>query len=140
MSDQTINRPKVGAAVFIFKDGKVLMNERGGAHGHGTWSVPGGHLEFGESWEECVKRETLEEVGITIKNVKLLTVTNDVFHETNKHYVTIWMTADWDEGEPESQEPEIVTDLAWRSLNDLPKNLFEPCWTNLRAAVPEFFA
>jgi 8-oxo-dGTP diphosphatase len=116
------------------------MFERGGAHGSGTWSVPGGHIEFDEDWIECAKREAMEEVGLKIKNVKLLTLTNDVFTEEKKHYITIWMTADWDEGEPESKEPEKVTDLAWHSLHDLPEKLFEPCWTNLRAAVPEFFA
>jgi 8-oxo-dGTP diphosphatase len=54
------NRPKVGIGVFIFKDGKFLMGCRKGTHGAGTWSVPGGHLEFGESFEECAEREALE--------------------------------------------------------------------------------
>jgi 8-oxo-dGTP diphosphatase len=44
-----IKRPKVGVGVIIKKDGKVLMGKRKNAHGDGTWSFTGGHLEFGEA-------------------------------------------------------------------------------------------
>ncbi|MBI2476733.1 NUDIX domain-containing protein, partial [Candidatus Uhrbacteria bacterium] len=40
-------RPKVGVGVIVWRDCEVLMQERIGAHGAGTWSFPGGHLEFG---------------------------------------------------------------------------------------------
>ena len=53
--------PRVGIAVFIFKDGKFLMGRRKGAHGEDTWSVPGGHLEFGEMIEDGARREVEEE-------------------------------------------------------------------------------
>lgn len=43
--------PRVGIGVFIFKNNKFLMGCRKGAHGEGTWSIPGGHLEFGESMD-----------------------------------------------------------------------------------------
>jgi ADP-ribose pyrophosphatase YjhB (NUDIX family) len=57
-------RPKVGVAAIIIKDGKVLLGKRKSAHGQGTWNFPGGHLEYGESWQDCAKRETMEEAGI----------------------------------------------------------------------------
>ena len=38
---------RVGVACFIFKDGKFLMGQRLGSHGDSTWSIPGGHQEFG---------------------------------------------------------------------------------------------
>ncbi len=72
------NRPKVGVCVIVVKDGKVLMQKRKGAHGEGTWSFPGGHLEFNETWEECAKRETFEEVGIFLKNLRFVAATNDI--------------------------------------------------------------
>jgi 8-oxo-dGTP diphosphatase len=43
MSDQQV---RVGIGVFVFKDGKFLIQRRKGSHGTGTWSIPGGHLEF----------------------------------------------------------------------------------------------
>lgn len=53
---------------------------------------PGGHLEYGESFAETAARESLEETGLEIGNIKFLTATNDIFGE-GKHYVTIFVTA-----------------------------------------------
>lgn len=47
-----------------------------------------------ESWEECAKRETKEETGLTIGNVRFGCVTNDVMQDVGKHYVTIFMMGD----------------------------------------------
>lgn len=132
---------RVGIGCFVWKDGKFLMQQRFGAHGEGTWSVPGGHLEFGESWEECAAREVFEETGMKIHNARLLAVTNDIFSakDKDKHYVTIWITSDWLEGEPTITEPEKCKAQAWHNFSSLPLPLFEPCWANLRAAKPELF-
>jgi len=51
------SQPKVGVAIIVTRGDKVLLMKRMGPHGHGTWSTPGGHLEFGESPEECAARE-----------------------------------------------------------------------------------
>ena len=58
-------RPKVGIGVLIVKDGKILLGERIGAHGSGLFALPGGHLEFGETFEETARREVEEETGLT---------------------------------------------------------------------------
>ena len=63
--------PRVGVAVVIERDGQVLLMKRKNVHGAGTWAVPGGHLEFGETPEECAVRETREEVGIAISGVQI---------------------------------------------------------------------
>ena len=83
--------PKVGLGVCIVKDNTVLLGKRKNAHGEGSWCFPGGHLEFGESYEECARRETFEEVGLSIKNLQLVTATNDIFPREDKHYVTIYI-------------------------------------------------
>ena len=77
--------PKVGLGVFVVKDGKILFGKGKGAHGEGTWSLPGGHLEFNEYWEDCAKREALEETGLNVKNVRFLIATNDSFEKEGKH-------------------------------------------------------
>ena len=61
---------KVGVGVMILKGKKVLLHKRFGSHGEGEYASPGGHLEFGESIGDCAKRETTEETGIKIKNIK----------------------------------------------------------------------
>jgi len=59
----------------------------------GTYALPGGHLDFGESFEQCAAREVKEETGLNVQDVRFLTATNTVFGDTGKHYVTIFMTA-----------------------------------------------
>ena len=135
------NSPQVGVglAVFIWRDGKFIMTRRKGSHASGTRSVPGGHIEFGESWAETAAREANEEVGVTIKNVRYVATTNDIMPADGKHYVSIWVEADWAGGEPQVMEPDKLEQVEWRSFDDLPSPLFEPCWTNLRAARPDLF-
>lgn len=121
---------KVGVGVFVFKDGEFLMMHRQGAHGAGSWSVPGGHVEFGESFADTAAREVMEETGLTIKNVRLAAVTNDIFKAEGKHYVTVWMASDWATGEARNLEPERCLGIAWRTFDALPEPLFVP-WENL---------
>ncbi len=120
------DRPKVGLGVAVIKDGKVLLEKRKNYHGDGSWCFPGGHLEFGETWEECAKRETREEAGIEIKNLRFGTVTNDIFSKENKHYITIIMIAEYDSGEVQIMEPEKNEKWDWFEWDKLPSPLFIP--------------
>ena len=115
---------RVGVGVFVFKDGKFLIQKRKGSHGEGSWSLPGGHLEFGESFEETARREVREEANIEIKNIRFGAVTNDHFVDENKHYVTIWMISEWASGEVKNMEPEKCTAQTWNTFDDLPSPLF----------------
>ncbi|OGH65034.1 MAG: DNA mismatch repair protein MutT [Candidatus Magasanikbacteria bacterium RIFCSPHIGHO2_01_FULL_41_23] len=125
-TEQQLKRPKVGLGVIIVKDSKVLLGQRKNAHGNGTWGFPGGHLEFGESYEDCAKRETMEEVGITIKNIRFITATNDVFETEDKHYITIYVVADYDAGEVVNMEPQKLECWNWFAWDELPQPLFLP--------------
>lgn len=120
------NKAKVGLAVFVIKDNKILMHKRKNSHGNGTWSLPGGHLEYGESLEGCAKRETMEECGIKIKNLKFADITNDIFEAEKKHYITIFMLAEHDSGEPQILEPEKCERWEWFEWEKLPRPLFLP--------------
>ena len=121
-----MNRPHVGVAVIIAQDGRVLLLKRKGAHGEGTWAPPGGHLEFGESLEECAMRETLEETGVVISNVQFVAITNDVFGSEQKHYVTIWVEASYESGQARVAYSDKVEDVTWAAWNALPQPLFLP--------------
>ncbi len=44
-----------------------------------------------ESWKDCAIRETLEETGLKIHNLKFGHVTNDIMRDQRKHYVTVFM-------------------------------------------------
>lgn len=115
--------PKVGVGVMIFKDNLVLLGQRKSSHGAGEYSFPGGHLEYMESFEECAVRETQEECGIEITNIRFQLLANLKMYAP-KHYVHIGMIADWKSGEPQILEPENMDSWQWYDLNNLPSPIF----------------
>ena len=120
------NYPKVGVGVIIDVDSEVLLMKRINVHGAGTWSTPGGHLEFGETPEACAIRETEEETSVKIQNVRFRGITNDVFGPEDKHYITIWMAGDYVSGEPRVNAPGEGSEVGWFPWSDLPEPLFLP--------------
>ncbi|MFH6769551.1 NUDIX hydrolase [Gaetbulibacter aquiaggeris] len=126
------NSPKVGIGVMVIKDSKILLGKRKNAHGEGTWSYPGGHLEFGESWEACSKREVMEETGIQIKNLHFGMVTNDVFKKEQKHYITIFIVAEFAAGDLKLMEPHKCEKWDWFEWGQFPEPLFLPIINQLK--------
>lgn len=120
----------VGCAAIIIRDGKFLMIKRAGTHGPGTWSVPGGWQEIGETFEQATRREVSEEVGCEITNVRFAAVTNNYFPEEDVHSISIFSIADWVSGEPQNLEPEKCEELRWVDFETLPTPLFTP-WNEL---------
>ncbi len=116
----------VGVGVIIMNTGKVLLLKRTGSHGAGTWSCPGGHIDFGESIEECAIRETKEETGLEIENIRFKGMTNDIFLDEHKHYVTIWVTGERRGGKENIASPREATEIEWFEWNTLPHPLFLP--------------
>src|SRR5438874_5269757 len=108
MSEHQQNRSQVlpGIAVIVRNGDRVLLNKRKNVHGAGTWAPIAGHLDFGESLEQCAMRETKEESGLDISNIKFRCITNDVFETEHKHYITIWMEATCEAGTPTLSAPE----------------------------------
>lgn len=126
-------RPKVGIGVMIFKDGKILLHKRKNSHGDGEYAFPGGHLEYMESFEDCVHRETAEEAGIKIKNVRFLLVEN-LLSYLPKHYVHINFIAEWESGEPKIMEPDKCDSWGWYDLDNLP----QPCFKTIPNCIEAY--
>lgn len=117
-------RPAVGVAAIVIKNGKVLLGQRKGAHGSGSWAFPGGHLEFNESIEACAKREVFEETGLSVKNPRFATMTNDLFFQSGRHYVTLFVVCDYETGILQIKEPDKCEKWEWFFWNDFPRPLF----------------
>lgn len=121
-----MSEPRVGVGVLVWYDRKVLLGRRRGAHGAQSWSFPGGHLEFGESWAACAAREVREETGLELSALSFAGVTNDVFTEAGKHYITLFMQGQARSNAAELREPDKCEGWAWFAWSDLPGPLFLP--------------
>jgi len=123
-----MNHPvvRVGVGVLIRRGDEVLLVRRHGAHGAGTWSTPGGHLEIGETPEDCARREALEEVGVTVGEVAFRALTNDVMESDGRHYVTLMMEGQLLDGDPSPVAHEELSEVRWFRWDDLPEPLFRP--------------
>merc|ERR1712071_97068 len=100
---------------------------RKGSHGAKTLALPGGHLEMNESWEECAKREVMEETGLEIHEMELVHVSNDIFWKEQKHYITLFIKAECihDNAEAQNKEPhkcEGWESFSWMDFLDLIQN------------------
>lgn len=121
-------RPRIGIGVMVQNDdGQVLLGLRKSSHGAGEWSFPGGHLEFGETMQEAAKREVMEETGLLVDDISLISVADEMRYikTDGKHYVNVGFLAKYQGGTPMVMEPEKSGEWCWFDLKNLPENLFE---------------
>jgi 8-oxo-dGTP diphosphatase len=116
----------VGVGILVLRDGKLLLGRRRGSHGAGTWSAPGGRLEYGESIEDCARRELLEETGLVLGPCERGPCTSDVFDEVRQHFLTVFVLARHTLGEPATLEPDKCDGWQWFDGSALPQPLFAP--------------
>ncbi|KAI2896928.1 hypothetical protein CBS76997_4883 [Aspergillus niger] len=114
--------PRVGVGVFVINHkGQLVLGQRKSSHGAGTWALPGGHLEFNESFEDCAAREVLEETGLNVRDIQFLTATNDIMKDEGKHYVTVFVacTVVGDDAQPEVLEPHKCEQWKWVTWEEI---------------------
>ncbi len=124
----TQEKKKVGAGigVILIRRGKILLGKRhsdpdkadSAFRSAGEWCLPGGKLDFGETFEEGAIREVKEETGITIINPKVTSVHN--FKNIHAHFMTVGLLATQWKGEAKVMEPDEITEWQWFDLKKLP--------------------
>jgi len=126
-------RPKVGLGIIVINpDGKILVGRRKGSHAQ-KWSIPGGHLEMGNTFESDAIREIKEETDLDISFPRVIAVTNNLetYREEGKHYISIVLVADKYSGELQNMEPDKCEEWRWVD----PKNLPEPHFDASRLGI-----
>lgn len=124
MSD--FKHPRVGIAVVVNNGlpNRILLGKRKGSHGEGEYAFPGGHLEYGETYFDCAKREMMEECGVEIEDLKFLTITEEFWPEIGRHYITIYIGATLKSKEVRVMEPEKCESWMFYPTWNLPQPLF----------------
>lgn len=126
MSDQK-NRPRVGLGIIIVnRDGKILIGKRQGSHAP-YYSIPGGNLDLGETFEQGAIREVKEETDLDIKNPEVIAVTNNLetYSSEGLHYISIILLVKKFSGELKIMEPEKCAEWLWVDPKNLPTPHFD---------------
>jgi 8-oxo-dGTP diphosphatase len=127
MSEEAKQRPLVAVGVIVRnQEGKILVGERFGSHGAGTYQIPGGHMEYGKSFEETARDEVREETGLTDLAFKQIVCVNNEVIYGGKHYVNIGFLVDCASGEPMTTEPDKSRNWQWLDPHRLPSPMFAP--------------
>lgn len=83
----------LGVGALIFRRGRVLLVERARAPQKGSWSLPGGVLEAGETLKEGLRREVREETGLEVEPLGIFEVFERILPDRRGrpeyHYVLI---------------------------------------------------
>ena len=92
--------PSVAVDCVVFRDGEILLVRRGGHPFKGKLALPGGFIEEGESAEQAVKRELVEETGLKVKNLKQFGFASTPGRDPRDWNISLVFTAKWLGGEP----------------------------------------
>ena len=137
-------KPMVGIGGVIIDRGRTLLIRRGSEPLRGEWSIPGGSLELGETLEEGVARELLEETGVQVRVLEFIEVFDRIYlddaataggyrKKPRFHYVIVDYLCERISGEPHAGSD--VTDVAFASEEELTKfNLTETATRILKKA------
>ncbi|WP_294678423.1 NUDIX domain-containing protein [uncultured Fluviicola sp.] len=116
----------IAAYLVLLKKKEVLLLRRfNTGYRDGMYSLVAGHLEHGETAEQCIIREAKEEADITLLPEDLLV--KHVMHRRTKdrEYIDVYVTAaNWN-GTIQNMEPHKCDDLSWFSMDSLPENTID---------------
>jgi ADP-ribose pyrophosphatase YjhB (NUDIX family) len=115
------DRPWVGIGVVLFRGEEVLLVQRGKPPRIGSWSLPGGAQQIGETTQQAARRELEEETGLQAGPLLLAdvidSVTLDARGKPRYHYTIVDYCAHWQAGE--ARPGDDVAAVAWAGPEQL---------------------
>jgi 8-oxo-dGTP diphosphatase len=129
MAREYPDRPVVGVGGVVIHNNRALLIRRGSEPLRGQWSIPGGTLELGETLQQGVARELLEETGLEVKVLDLIEVFDRIFSNPGNgssaaeekgprfHFVIVDYLCERLSGEARAASD--VTDVAYAAENEL---------------------
>ncbi len=127
-------RPIVGIGIVVIRDNEVLLCRRGKPPNVGSWTLPGGAQDVGETCQDAARRELHEETGLTVGDLHFCAYVDTIRHDSagrvRFHYTILDFAARYQGGIAVAGSD--VSEVAWVSMDDLaPYNL----WTEAHRII-----
>jgi len=103
-----------GGRILLMRRGERARTERG------SWALPGGKVDSGETPEDAAVREAREEIGVDVAIERELARYDCTLPEESKRWLTIVFVARIQSGEPRIMEPEKCAEIGWFAPDALP--------------------
>lgn len=121
----------IGAGVLLLNEDEsktlLLLRGKNAKNEPGTWSRPGGTIEYGETIEQCLRREVREEIGVEITDLEYMHVVDHFVREKNEHWIALGYKGKIAPGQtPRNMEPNKCDDVRWFAKSELPENIYGP--------------
>lgn len=110
-------RPKVGSAVIVLHEGRILLGERNKANANGMWVIPGGGVDWGESIRDAGIREIKEETGLDIEIKRFVAFKEVMNLPENYHTVVFFHLAEAKGNEIRASED--LSDAGFFSIDEI---------------------
>lgn len=122
MSDREYpTRPIIGIGIVVIRRHEVLLCRRGKPPNLGSWTLPGGAQEVGETCEDAARRELAEETGLTVGPLQFIAYVDTIRYDDDRrvrfHYTILDFAGHWVSGEPIAGSD--VSEVTWAPLDDL---------------------
>jgi 8-oxo-dGTP diphosphatase len=121
---QLLGFPRLGVSACVWRDGRVLIARRSKPPLQGVWSLPGGHVELGETLRDAARRELLEETGISAEIETIVDIAEVIRREggeVSAHYAIVCFSGRWTSGEARAGDDAEAVHWAWPGeLDGLP--------------------
>ncbi|MBU1012297.1 MAG: NUDIX domain-containing protein [Bacteroidetes bacterium] len=122
-----MERPMVGIGIIIENtEHKILIGKRKGSHSP-FYSIPGGHIELGETFEQSAIKEVFEETGLIVQSPKVIAVTNNLrtYKNEKKHYISVILYTNRFEGTAKVLEKNKCEFWEWFEPTKVPDPHFD---------------
>ena len=116
---------RIRVAVVLLKENKILLIQHI-KHGKKYWLLPGGGLEYGETIEQCAKRELREEANLEIVPGELILISESIPPDMHRHVVNLYYRGEIKSGVLKKGNDPVINDLRFIPITELVNLEFFP--------------